>query len=87
MLGLSGIQGQERCGKMLPAVIGVCVGFQAEKLTVADINDDDACESIAGEDRMPLLRVSIAGSEASIEMGEGRAQAGGFSADFCNQNR
>ena len=63
------------------------MGFQAEKLTVADINDDDACESIAGEDRMPLLRVSIAGSEASIEMGEGRAQAGGFSADFCNQNR
>jgi len=52
------------------------LGFQAEKLTVADINDDDACESIAGEDRMPLLRVSIAGSEASIEMGEGRAQAG-----------
>ena len=43
---------------------------------MADINDDDACESLAGEDRMPLLRVSIAGSEASIEMGEGRAQAG-----------
>jgi hypothetical protein len=41
---------------------------------VADIADDDGCESIEGEDRMPLLRVSIAGSEASIEMGECRAQ-------------
>ena len=51
-------------------------GWQAEKLTVADIADDDGCESIEGEDRMPLLRVSIAGSEASIEMGECRAQVG-----------
>ena len=43
---------------------------------MADIADDDGCESIEGEDRMPLLRVSIAGSEASIEMGECRAQVG-----------
>ena len=48
---------------------------KAEKICVADI-EDDGCESIEGEDRMPLLRVSIAGSEASIEMGECRAQVG-----------
>ncbi|CAJ1331975.1 unnamed protein product [Effrenium voratum] len=48
---------------------------EADKLTVADMDLDDAY-AVEGDDRMPLLRLSIAGSEASIQMGECRAQVG-----------
>ena len=48
--------------------------MKAQKLIVADLELDDAC--LAGDDRMPPLRISLAGSEASVAMGECRAQLG-----------
>lgn len=47
--------------------------------------EDDDRESIRGEDRMPLLRLSIAGSAARMEMRESHAQASGLDASHLDR--
>ena len=47
---------------------------EAEKLAVADID----LHVLDGDSRMPMLRASLAGSEAKMELGEFRAQVGDF---------